>query len=392
MRFSGIIILVLFTLRVVAQPFTEYGKNSEIIHPKVNCIEAGKDFVWIGTDGGINRVVISNNEVVKFSPRGTSVPVLSIADDNDILWIGLKGKGVYKMPKNNYKFIGFRKDVLGDKTITRLEKKGDNLKVFTPENTYVFDVKANTYKVLKSEVFNYAPKIKVKKKTLKVLNGEVLRYNEPTQTSKSFKTKFKVFCHLVRDGAVIFGSNKGLQFYNSNKDTITFKSPAIALKSTVLNGTDTVLHGAKLPWGDHIIQLGFDFIELGGAEEITLISTIKGPAGKKELTQLASAPYELKNLDHGSYSIKITAKNEIGVSAENTLQLKFSIANPTTSMVLEYLLYFVIIAAWTAGVILLTQRKLKRDIRVLEDALLAKTNKLNQLEKGNYGLVEEDQL
>lgn len=392
MRFLGIIILVLFTLHVVAQPFTEYGKNSEIIHPQVNCIEQGKDFVWIGTNGGINRVVISNNEVVKFSPRGTSVPVLSIADDNDILWVGLNGKGVYKMPKNNYKFIGFRKDVLGDKTITRLEKEGDNLRVFTPENTYVFDVKANTYKVLKSEAFSYAPKIKVKKKTLKVLDGEVLRYNEPTQTSKSFNTKFKVFCHLVRNESVIFGSNKGLQFYNSNKDTISFKSPAIALKSTILNGTDTALHGAKLPWDEHIIQLDFDFIELGAAEEITLTSTIKGPDGKKELTQLASAPYALKNLEYGDYSVKITAKNDIGVTSENTLQLNFSIANPTTSIVLEYLLYFVIITAWTVGVILVTQRKLKRDIRVLEDALLEKTNKLNQLEKGNYGLVKEDQL
>ena len=43
-------------------------------------------------------------------------------------------------------------------------------------------------------------------------------------------------------------------------------------------------------------------------------------------------------------------------------------------------------------VILITKAKLKKDMRVLEDALLEKTNKLNQIEKSRYGLVDEDKV
>jgi hypothetical protein len=51
-----------------------------------------------------------------------------------------------------------------------------------------------------------------------------------------------------------------------------------------------------------------------------------------------------------------------------------------------------IVGLWTLIVVLLTRVKLKKDILILEDALLEKTNKLNQIEKGKYGLVEEDKV
>jgi hypothetical protein len=41
---------------------------------------------------------------------------------------------------------------------------------------------------------------------------------------------------------------------------------------------------------------------------------------------------------------------------------------------------------------LIVKARFKKDIVVLEDALLEKTNKLNQIEKSKYGLVDEDEV
>jgi hypothetical protein len=47
---------------------------------------------------------------------------------------------------------------------------------------------------------------------------------------------------------------------------------------------------------------------------------------------------------------------------------------------------------WTIVVTLIAKTKFKKDMVVLEDALLEKTNKLNQIERAKYGLVEEDEI
>jgi hypothetical protein len=72
------------------------------------------------------------------------------------------------------------------------------------------------------------------------------------------------------------------------------------------------------------------------------------------------------------------------------LNFKFSIANPLRDSIWRYIIYGFILSLWTLGIVLLTRNKLKKDIQILEEALLVKTNKLNQIEKGKYGLVEED--
>jgi hypothetical protein len=47
---------------------------------------------------------------------------------------------------------------------------------------------------------------------------------------------------------------------------------------------------------------------------------------------------------------------------------------------------------WTTIVFFITRVKFKKEIIILEDALLEKTNKLNQIEKSKYGLVDDNQV
>ena len=100
----------------------------------------------------------------------------------------------------------------------------------------------------------------------------------------------------------------------------------------------------------------------------------------------------LKDLEYGSYQIKITAKNSLGIKANNELQYSFSIANPLKDSIWEYLFIIAIILIWTLLAIKFVAAKYKKDILVLEDALLEKTNRLNKIELGKYGLVEEEKV
>ena len=90
---------------VSANPFTLYSSNSGLIHSDVRCIEQGEKYIWIGTNAGINRILFKGSVPVQFSKRGTSVPVTALEDDGEVIWAGLKSKGVYQMLKKNFKLI-----------------------------------------------------------------------------------------------------------------------------------------------------------------------------------------------------------------------------------------------------------------------------------------------
>ena len=117
-----ILFLSLITLNILGTPFTFYTSKSGLVHSDVHCVEQGEKFVWIGTSSGINRVLFKGTIPIQFSKRKTSVPVTALEDDGKVVWAGLKGKGVYQMLKENYKLIGFRKDVLGDKEIVNIKR------------------------------------------------------------------------------------------------------------------------------------------------------------------------------------------------------------------------------------------------------------------------------
>ena len=387
------VLFFLVSLCVSANPFTLYTtSNSELIHSNVHCIEQGEKYIWIGTNSGINRISFKGIVPVQFSKRGTSVPVTALEDDGDVIWAGLKGKGVYQMLKKNYKLIGFRKDILGNKEILRIEKIKKGLIVFTPGQKFVFSFGNQEHSVSEINVENYNPNIEVGGKIIKNNEGILSRFNPETKSFRAFKGKISAKGHLNWKNGVLFATTKGLSFYNPNNDTIQFGSPKVQLLNFQLNGTDTSTMEMDLAWDRYRFNYQFQFEELGNPNQITLFYTLNNGSDLIEKTALASEGIELKDLDYGTYHLTITAKNQKGIESKNTLNYYFSIANPLINSIWLYVIIIASIGLWTFVVILITKAKLKKDMRVLEDALLEKTNKLNQIEKSRYGLVDEDKV
>ena len=386
------VLFSIISLYVSANPFTVYTSNSGLINSNVHCIEKGGKYVWIGTNAGINRILFKGSVPAQFSKRGTSVPVTALEDDGGVIWAGLKGKGVYQMLKKNFKLIGFRKDILRDKEILNIERIKSGLIVLTPGQKFVFSFGEKEYLVSNISVEKYNPNIEVGDKRIRNNEGVLSRFNLETKSFRPFGDTIKARAHLNWIDGVLFATSKGLYFYNPNNDTIQFGSPKLELLNFQLNGIDTSTMELDLAWDRYTFNYQFQFEELGKSNQITLFYTLNNRSDLIEKTALASEGIELSNLDYGTYHLTIKAKNQKGIESKNTLNYYFTIANPLISSIWLYVIIIVSLGLWTLVVILITKAKLKKDMRVLEDALLEKTNKLNQIEKSRYGLVDDDKV
>lgn len=378
---------------VLAGPFKVYNTSAGLINNSVNCIEQGKNFLWVGTNGGLNRVVYEGDKLVKFSPRRTSVPVNCLTDDGEMVWVGLKGRGVYRMPKKNYKFLAFRKDLFGEKEIIAIKRTANGVDITTAELIkYSFEFGKEAYKESKVDPIKSNVDYQKDGKHILINKGELARYNEATKSYRSLSAKFKANSGIEFKGQYLMATNQGLVYYNSKNDTITFGEAGYALKNFSINGVDTTTADIDLNWDEYIFNFDFKFMELGASDQITITYELIG-ADKGIQTVKGNEGIVLKDLEHGNYQLKVKGvENSLGVKSNQELTYSFSIANPLKDSIWQYLIIAGIGLVWTILIIVITQKKYKKDILVLEDALLEKTNRLNKIEMGKYGLVEEEKV
>ena len=387
------VILSSISLVLTANPFITYTSNSGLINTNVNCVEQGHDFIWVGTNGGLNRISFKGEKPVKFSPRRTSRPVTAIEDDGEVVWVGLKGKGVYMMPKKNYKFIGLRKDIIGSKNIKSINKIKNGLKVYTEDSLFTFNFKNKSFKVRANKWNSKSLVVKVGGKEIRESEkGVLVRYNELTKSTRDFVTQIKSNMFLNFQGGLLIASTSGLVFYNPLKDTIQFGEPTIQLLNFQLDGEDSITDKLDLDWDEYVFKYNFNYTELGAKENITLSYSLNGPNGEVKGESKGSEGIELIDLEHGDYKLSVSAINQLGINSKNSLNYKFSIANPLMDSIWLSIIIIFIGGVWTIVVMTITSVKFKKDIKVLEDALIEKTNRLNQLDKDKYGLVDQDKV
>ncbi|MBO73089.1 MAG: hypothetical protein CMD35_05655 [Flavobacteriales bacterium] len=387
-----IVLFSFLSLYTSANPFTFYTAKSGLINSNVYCIEKGSKFIWVGTSTGINRITFKKSIPIEFSKRGTSVPVTALEDDGEIIWAGLKGKGVYQMLKKNYKLIGFRKDVLVNKEILEIKRIKKGIIVLTSNQKFTFSFGKSEYSVSEIKTENHHPEIRVGRNTIKNNNGILSRYNPETKSFRPFKNQIHSRDHLNWYNGVLLATSKGLVFYNPDMDTIRFGSPKLELLRFQLNGSDTIPNNLDLSWNEYKFNYQFHFEELGGTNQIMLAYTLNNGSEVIDKTVAASEGIELSDLEYGNYQLKIRAKNQKGIESKNTLQYSFSIANPLMNSIWRYIVVIFLIGIWTFLVVLIIKSRHKKEMKILEDALLEKTNKLNQIEKSKYGLVDEDKV
>jgi hypothetical protein len=109
-------------------------KNQErLLSKSINCIDAGDYALWVGSDKGINRVELVGDSISEVTARQTTKPVLSLYNDGKFLWVGIGQKGLYLFDKKTYEFQGKFKKQLGISNIVAIDKKNDQILIFTDE-------------------------------------------------------------------------------------------------------------------------------------------------------------------------------------------------------------------------------------------------------------------
>lgn len=223
-------------------------------------------------------------------------------------------------------------------------------------------------------------------KSLLLVIPQLLRTNEATKSSKALTIHAKINQGLIFKNQLFLATSRGLGLYHPDKDPITFGDPTLSLASAKINGAN-LSNGDQLPWDEYTLNLAFTFEEMGVDSNITLNYVLDG----KEFSVKGST-ITIPELEHGQHNLTISAINDKGVKTVNETGLEFSIENPAIDRIINYIIIGAIILAYSLMLIFIIRKKFKKDIRVLEDALLEKTNRLNQLERGKYGLVEEEKV
>lgn len=95
---------------------------SVLTHNHVNDLVQGKHAFWFATDSGINRGSIEQTRIKEVTFRRTSKPVLSMADHDSYLVVGIASKGLYLFDKKTYLFRGLHKKTLGKSDIVSISK------------------------------------------------------------------------------------------------------------------------------------------------------------------------------------------------------------------------------------------------------------------------------
>ncbi len=97
--------------------FTNYSINNGLSQSVVNCVfQDSRDYIWIGTQNGLNRFNGETFDIFSYDPEDSSSIsnnwIYSIAEDNDgNLWIGTKGGlNKYLVAKNRFERITYRTD------------------------------------------------------------------------------------------------------------------------------------------------------------------------------------------------------------------------------------------------------------------------------------------
>lgn len=100
-------------------------------NPAVRSLLAEKDFVWVGTRGGLEKVSFDGTITsVKFPVFSAGVDAL-YKDKDGVLWIGTHGKGLYYKDENGFHLFSHNTELPGQYIRTLLRDRDDNLWIGT---------------------------------------------------------------------------------------------------------------------------------------------------------------------------------------------------------------------------------------------------------------------
>lgn len=421
MKNSFILLLVIVSNLVLAQSKAVFNTESGFPIKNINELTVDNNYYWLATDVGIYQFNKDFTNVNSGTTRATSSPVLSILNDSGFVWVGVEDKGLYKVDKSTYEFTGMFRDLIGRESITEIFKIDKTIWVAAKNNLYYkVDIANNTAQKVNAIVFhnqkNNSLKYDYYNDTL-VLNGlPFLGFNKTIVTNLkehdeeywlqigndffvfdqkykaliplNFKVEEQINQALILNDNLHLSTDLGLYIMDLKEVNYNYKEPKFEVVYVLFNN-DTIDITESQSF-QNIVNLKFLLAatNIGDNNDVFYGWSLDAENWN---WQQGNSLIEIDDLSASEQPIYFKAKNIRGVETKS-VKLTFNMDSAATTIAWNYILFGLGLIAYTFLVVFIVNTKKEKTIRILEDAVLEKTNELNQLKKGKYGLVEEKKI
>lgn len=421
MKNSFILLLIILSNLVLAQSKAVFNAESGFPVKNINGLTAGNKYYWLATDEGIYQFNKDFSNVNTGTTRPTSSPVLSILNDSGFVWVGLEDKGLYKVNKSTFEFTGVFRDLIGRESFTEIFKVDKTMWIATKNKMYYkVDIDNNSVQKVNEVVFynqkNNSLKYEYYSDTL-VLNGlPFMGFNKTIVKNLKesdqeywlqigndffvFDQKYKALIPLnfqieenvnhalILNDNFLLSTNKGLYLMELKEVNYNYNKPEFKVLGVLLNN-DTIDISETQSF-QNIINLKFllSATNFGESNDVYYGWSLNDVDWN---WQQGNSLIEIDQITASEQPIYLKAKNIRGVETKS-VKLTFKMDSAATTIAWNYILFGLGLVAYTFLVVFIVNTKKRKTITILEDAVLEKTNELNQLKKGKYGLVEEKKI
>ncbi len=339
--------------------------------------------IWVGTIGGLNKVVTNGNGSISFDHYLNSINQKNSLSNNYILdlfetkngtiYIGTYGGGLNKIEFSNDNEPRFKhyttKDGLPSDVVFQIRE----------------DFEGNLWMQHIREISRLNPK-----------TGEIIYFdNQDGFTVDEFKDNAM---HFTSSGIMICGGVNGFTFFKPNNISVNRIKPQLTITDfklfnesveplekiknhVVLQNSINDTEEIKLPYFLNSMEFVFSSLHFSNPEKNQYKYILEGFTDKWQYSKGNERRFaSYTNVPPGKYTFKVYGSNSTGVWTDNPKQIKI-IINPPWYLTLWAILLFILLAI---SIIYLIIRNRSNQIRLqseleLESALHEKSDEINQM-------------
>ncbi|TNJ46007.1 response regulator [Tamlana fucoidanivorans] len=338
---------------------------------------SSKNILWIGTRGqGLFKIDFNNETYEQYLPKKngglTSNAILSIYEDHSQnIWIGTRGGGLNKYIETTNSFINFEKlnKDIGNTVIASIQEDNTgNLWMSTEQKLIRFD--------LSSEKFNFFG-------TEDGIDVSKFMFNSSTSTNNNVE--------------LFFGSNNG--FYKVNTALFTQQKiiPSTVItnfntlgpsKNNSANNKENTINSInvnsdtaiRLPYNQNNIVVNFSSLDLTSPKKNQYAYKLEGLNDFWIYTNASNRNANYNDLPPGTYTFKVKSSNSDGIWNETPTTFTFQINPPAWRSKWAYFAYCLLfsILAYISYLLIKRWYKLKKNL-VKETISREKDNEHNRM-------------
>lgn len=361
---------------------------------------------WIGTQNGLYQVNLENSGVEVFQKELEEKHQLSanlvysvLEDSEGLIWIAtLSGLDMYNPDTKSIKHFRKGENGLSDDFIISLceDRKGQiwvgtstYLNVFNKKDS-TFTYYSNKHGLPNNRIFEI---VKDKNGDLWIATGKGLcKFNEKLNSFQTFTLEdglqslefnLRAVC-LCADGEILIG---GMNGFNSFYPDSISKNPYIpnmvftSFYTTRGNSREYINvednHELEIGHKANSFTIEFAALEYTNPQRNKYVYQMEGISNEwVDIGNRKFVPFSA--LQAGEYTFKVKGSNNDGIWNDKEISLHIVVLPPWWKSTIAYIVYLILVILFIVGFVVVRERKLRHDKKILEEKVLERTLQIEE--------------